>query len=77
MGFYLELMETSNRAYQLGSCIVNPLENKLICNGCEQLLQPKFIELLACLVARYPEQSPVKSSSTMYGRAIFTWVKKP
>lgn len=55
MGFYLELMETSNRAYQLGSCIVNPLENKLICNGSEQLLQPKFIELLACLVARYPE----------------------
>ncbi len=48
-------METSNRVYQLGSCIVNPLENKLICNGSEQLLQPKFIELLACLVARYPE----------------------
>ncbi|MEC8207594.1 MAG: winged helix-turn-helix domain-containing protein, partial [Pseudomonadota bacterium] len=48
-------METSNRAYRLGSCVINPLENKLNCNGTEQILQPKFVELLGCLVARYPE----------------------
>ncbi len=48
-------METTNRAYQLGRCVINPLENKLIHDNSEQILQPKFIELLACLVARYPE----------------------
>ncbi len=48
-------METTHHAYRLGRCTINPLENKLVCDDSEHVLQPKFIELLGCLVARYPE----------------------
>ncbi len=48
-------MEITHRAYQVGKCIIDPLENKMSCNGHETVLQPKFIELLNCLVNRHPD----------------------
>jgi len=41
--------------FSIGKCQVNVLESKLTCDDNGRVLQPKFIELLGFLAARYPE----------------------
>lgn len=47
-------MSMINSPYHLGACVIKPDENKVVRDEQEHVLQPKFIELLNCLVNHYP-----------------------